>query len=130
VCFDLSCNIIARLFKPKYSPNVYFLDVKVGHTPSFVWKSVHSYKFLIREGSHWCIVKWQYSIEEYEMVRWWYFFKTILWDLFFDRWHVSNVISPTKKLWDILLMLCVFCLISIVLQRLNNKDSSLFDIVL
>lgn len=29
-------------------------------------------------------------------------------DLFFDLWHVSNIISPTKKLWDILLISSLF----------------------
>jgi hypothetical protein len=43
--------LIYELYKAKYFPNYEFFDSKVGHNPSFVWRSICNSKFLLKAGS-------------------------------------------------------------------------------
>jgi hypothetical protein len=47
--------LISQLYKAKYFPDCEFFDSKVGHNPSFVWRSICNSKFLLRAGSRWRI---------------------------------------------------------------------------
>ncbi|KAK2456657.1 hypothetical protein QL285_004005 [Trifolium repens] len=48
-------NLITRLFKVKYYPNSDFLNSSIGHNPSYVWRSIWSAKFVVRNGYKWSI---------------------------------------------------------------------------
>jgi len=48
-------NIVTRLFKAKYSNKCDFLDSKIGHNPSYVWRSIWGAKRLVSEGYKWSI---------------------------------------------------------------------------
>jgi hypothetical protein len=48
-------SLIARIFKARYFPRCDFLEAKVGHIPSFVWRSLCNSKFILRDGSRWRI---------------------------------------------------------------------------
>ncbi|CAJ2628079.1 unnamed protein product [Trifolium pratense] len=47
--------LISKLYKAKYFPGCEFFESKVGHNPSFVWRSICNSKFLLRAGSRWTI---------------------------------------------------------------------------
>jgi hypothetical protein len=47
---DLNC-LVSRLFKARY-----FLASKIGHNPSYMWRSISNTKFLVRASSRWCIL--------------------------------------------------------------------------
>lgn len=38
----LTDTIVSRIFKAKYFPNVDFMGARLGHDPSFVWRSIQS----------------------------------------------------------------------------------------
>ncbi|CAJ2637135.1 unnamed protein product [Trifolium pratense] len=42
--------LISKLYKAKYFPGCEFFESKVGHNPSFVWRSICNSKFLLRAG--------------------------------------------------------------------------------
>jgi len=46
---------VSRIFKAPYYPNSSYLDSKLGHNPSFVWRSIFSAKVVVRQGVHWKI---------------------------------------------------------------------------
>ncbi|CAJ2637916.1 unnamed protein product [Trifolium pratense] len=48
-------SLVSRLFKARYFPHSNFLASSLGHNPSYVWRSISSAKFLVREGARWCI---------------------------------------------------------------------------
>jgi hypothetical protein len=47
--------LIAKLFKARYFSHSDFLESKLGHNPSFVWRSLCNSKFILRAGSRWRI---------------------------------------------------------------------------
>jgi len=42
--------LVTRLFKARYFPCNDYLEAKIGHNPSFVWKSVFSARRMVSEG--------------------------------------------------------------------------------
>lgn len=48
-------NIVTRLFKAKYFNKCDFLDSKIGHNPSYVWRSIWGAKRVVSEGYKWSI---------------------------------------------------------------------------
>jgi hypothetical protein len=47
--------LISKLYKARYFPNDDFFNSKVGHNPSFVWRSICNSKFILRAGTRWRI---------------------------------------------------------------------------
>lgn len=47
--------LVSKLFKARYFPSSDYLGAKLGHKPSFVWRSIFSAKRVIREGIRWKI---------------------------------------------------------------------------
>jgi len=43
-------SLVSRIFKARYYPNISYLDAKLGHNPSFVWRSILSAKVVVRQG--------------------------------------------------------------------------------
>jgi len=48
-------SLVSRIFKVRYYPTSNYLDAKLGHNPSFVWRSIHSAKMVVRQGARWKI---------------------------------------------------------------------------
>jgi len=48
-------NIVTRLFKAKYFNKCDFLDSKIGHNPSYVWRNIWGAKRVVSEGYKWII---------------------------------------------------------------------------
>ena len=48
-------SLVSRLFKAKYYPHGSFLKAKLGHNPSFFWRSVWVARSIIASGSRWRI---------------------------------------------------------------------------
>ncbi|XP_024630838.1 uncharacterized protein [Medicago truncatula] len=48
-------SLVSKIFKARYYPNSNFLDAKLGHNPSFVWRSILSAKVVVRQGARWKI---------------------------------------------------------------------------
>jgi hypothetical protein len=46
---------LAQVFKAKYYPNEGFLDAKLDHNPSYVWRSIHASQVVVRRGLRWRI---------------------------------------------------------------------------
>jgi hypothetical protein len=46
-------TIVARVFKARYFPRGNFVDVKLGHNPSYVWRSIHASQVIVRGGLRW-----------------------------------------------------------------------------
>jgi len=46
-------TLISRMYKAKYFSRCNFLDSTLGHNPSFVWRSICNFKFILRVGSRW-----------------------------------------------------------------------------
>lgn len=46
-------SLIAKIMKAKYYPNCSVLDASCGKKPSFVWHSIQSSSYLVREGLVW-----------------------------------------------------------------------------
>jgi len=52
-CLDLSINhdtIIARIFKATYYPTWDFFVAKLGHSLSFIWRSIHTSQVVVQRG--------------------------------------------------------------------------------
>nr|KYP35971.1 Putative ribonuclease H protein At1g65750 family [Cajanus cajan] len=47
--------IFTRIFKARYFPQGYFLGARLGHNPSYVWRSIHESQAIIQEGVRWCV---------------------------------------------------------------------------
>ena len=45
--------IVSKVFKAKYFSSVDFLEVPLGHNPSFVWHSIHASHVKINEDTRW-----------------------------------------------------------------------------
>jgi hypothetical protein len=48
-------SLVSRMFKARYFPNNSFLTAAVGHNPSYVWRSIHRARFIVRGGARWSI---------------------------------------------------------------------------
>lgn len=48
-------SLVTKLFKARYFPRSDYLNAKVGHNPSFVWRSIFSAKMIVRSGARWKI---------------------------------------------------------------------------
>jgi hypothetical protein len=46
-------TILSRVFKAKYYLKEGFLDVKLGHNPSYVWCNIHASQVIVRRGLRW-----------------------------------------------------------------------------
>ncbi|PNX78725.1 ribonuclease H, partial [Trifolium pratense] len=46
-------TILSKLFKPKYYSKEGFLDAKLGHNPSYVWRSIQASQVVIRSELRW-----------------------------------------------------------------------------
>jgi hypothetical protein len=45
--------MLSRVFKAKYYPREGFLEAKLGHNPSYVWRSIHASQVVVRRGLRW-----------------------------------------------------------------------------
>jgi hypothetical protein len=50
-------TILSRVFKAKYYPKEGFLEVKLGHNPSYVWHSIHASQVVVKHGLQWRLGK-------------------------------------------------------------------------
>ena len=48
-------SLMARILRAKYFPNMNFLDAKIGHNASYVWRSIVWGRELLKEGLRWRI---------------------------------------------------------------------------
>ena len=48
-------SLVARIYKAKYFPNCNFLEVVLGHNPSYVWRSILATQQMLRNGVRWRI---------------------------------------------------------------------------
>jgi hypothetical protein len=47
--------LVTKLFKARYFPRNEYIDAKLGHNPSFVWRSIFSARRIVRSGARWKI---------------------------------------------------------------------------
>ena len=52
--FQKEC-LVSKLFKARYFPRSDYLEAKLGHNPSFVWRSIYSARRVVRSGVRWKI---------------------------------------------------------------------------
>lgn len=48
-------SLVTRIFKAKYFPSTSFLNAKIGHNPSYAWRSILHARFIVRSGARWSI---------------------------------------------------------------------------
>ncbi|XP_074356169.1 putative mitochondrial protein AtMg00310 [Apium graveolens] len=48
-------SLVSRLYRAKYFASTDFINSKLGHSPSFVWRSISEAKQLLLDGTRWCI---------------------------------------------------------------------------
>jgi hypothetical protein len=48
-------TIIVCIYKAKYFPKSDFLGARLGHNPSYIWRSIHASQVLVRGGQRWRI---------------------------------------------------------------------------
>ncbi|WJX28105.1 hypothetical protein P8452_16861 [Trifolium repens] len=48
-------TILTQVFKAKYYPKEGFLGAKLGHNPSYVWRSIHASQVVVKRGLRWRI---------------------------------------------------------------------------
>lgn len=48
-------SLVARVIKAKYYPTTSFMESKLGHTPSYLWRSIWASNELLRMGCRWCV---------------------------------------------------------------------------
>jgi hypothetical protein len=46
-------SLVCRIFKARYFPTKSFLNVSIGHSPSYVWSSILRARFIVRGGARW-----------------------------------------------------------------------------
>jgi hypothetical protein len=100
----------SKIYKAKYFPHCDFFDSKLGHNPSFVWRSICNSKFILRAGSRWRIgsgqdiplfnENWLYdasavSIQQAEV-------------LLDASVTVADIIAPDEKCWNVPLITMMF----------------------
>lgn len=49
ICFSKLDIIASKIFKDKYCLREDFVNEKLGHNPSFVWRSIHTSHVVVRE---------------------------------------------------------------------------------
>jgi hypothetical protein len=57
-CWHLVTNhdtILSKVFKAIYYLNEGFLEAKLGHNPSYVWRSIHTSQVIVKRGLQWQI---------------------------------------------------------------------------
>nr|KYP39960.1 Putative ribonuclease H protein At1g65750 family [Cajanus cajan] len=47
--------LFTRIFKARYFTQGDFLGARLGHNPSFIWRSIQASQVLVRQGVRWCI---------------------------------------------------------------------------
>ncbi|XP_074377351.1 uncharacterized protein LOC141718876 [Apium graveolens] len=50
-----SSSLVSRVYKDRYFPNTNFLEAKIGHNPSYIWKSILEVKDLVAGGARWMV---------------------------------------------------------------------------
>ena len=55
-------SIFYRVHKARYFPNCSFMEAKIGHNPSFVWRSLVAARDVIMEGSRWRVGNWEWGM--------------------------------------------------------------------
>ena len=50
-----SSSLVCRLFKARYFSNFDFIGSKIGHNPSYVWRSIFSAKIVVKQSARWRI---------------------------------------------------------------------------
>jgi ribonuclease HI len=48
-------TIVTKIFKARYFPQSDFLGARLGHNPSFVWRSIYTSQVIVKGGLRWCI---------------------------------------------------------------------------
>jgi hypothetical protein len=48
-------SLVTCIFKTRYFPYTSFLNTKVGHNQSYVWRSILRAQFIVRGGARWSI---------------------------------------------------------------------------
>ncbi|KAL8148706.1 hypothetical protein AgCh_005895 [Apium graveolens] len=46
-------SLVSRVYKARYFPTVNFLEAKIGHNPSYIWRSILEAKELVASGIRW-----------------------------------------------------------------------------
>ena len=46
-------TIVTRIYKAKYFPRTNFLGARLGHNPSYIWRSIFASQVLVRGGQRW-----------------------------------------------------------------------------
>jgi len=46
-------TIVTRIYKAKYFPRTDFLGARLGHNPSYIWRSIFASQVLVRGGQRW-----------------------------------------------------------------------------
>jgi hypothetical protein len=108
-------SLVSRLFKAKYFPSSSFLNSKIGHNPSFVWRSICQAKFILRAGNRWCIG------DRINIPVWnenWLRDGSCLvppttYPPFIDHLCVADIINPEDKSWNIPLITSIFDPVSV-----------------
>jgi hypothetical protein len=102
-------SLTARLLKARYFPNDNFLEANIGHNPSFVWRSLCSTKYIIREGSRWSIG--QGDNISFCNDRWLgdgSLLNVPYHSPFVDHLCVSDILNPHEKSWNVSLISTLF----------------------
>lgn len=47
--------MVIRVYKARYFPNTNFLEAKIGHNPSYIWRSILEAKDLVAGGARWLV---------------------------------------------------------------------------
>lgn len=47
--------LVTRLFKARYFPRGNYIEAKLGHNPSFVWRGIFNARMVVRSGARWKI---------------------------------------------------------------------------
>ncbi|CAJ2660552.1 unnamed protein product [Trifolium pratense] len=102
--------LISKIYKARYFPHCDFFDSKVGHNPSFVWRSICNSKFILKAGSRWRIgsgkdipllnENWLYDASAVSLQQ-----TNVLLDA---RLTVADIIIHDEKCWNMPLITSIF----------------------
>ncbi|XP_045822393.1 uncharacterized protein LOC123915300 [Trifolium pratense] len=102
--------LISKIYKARYFPHCDFFDSKVGHNPSFVWRSICNSKFILKAGSRWRIgsgkdipllnENWLYDASAVSLQQ-----TNVLLDA---RLTVADIIIQDEKCWNMPLITSIF----------------------
>jgi hypothetical protein len=48
-------SLVSRIFKARYFPKTSYFHARLGHNPSYVWRSIFNARFIVRGGARWRI---------------------------------------------------------------------------